>query len=98
MAGLLPLYRAEPQHLRLIEVLDEMTLVYQRRSGITHIVTEPVPQMLHAMGEDALNAEQLLSRLAADFDIGPDDQALSVITARLEELVSLGLVKKVRDA
>ncbi len=42
-------YQAEPADQRLIEALDQMTLIYQRRSGITHMVTEPVPQMLAAM-------------------------------------------------
>ena len=49
-------YKAEPADQRLIEPLDSMTLIYQRRSGLTHIVAEPVPEILAAMAEDALDA------------------------------------------
>ena len=41
-----PTYRAEPVDQLLVEPLDAMTLIYQRRSGITHIVAEPVPEIL----------------------------------------------------
>jgi hypothetical protein len=48
-------YRAEPANERIIMPLDAMTLIYQRRSGITHIVAEPVPEILAAMGEDVVD-------------------------------------------
>lgn len=87
-------YRAEAANERLIEPLDAMTLVYQRRSGITHIVAEPVPEILAAMGEDVVDANTIAERLALDFDLDLSE-AEAVITARLEELASLGLVEKV---
>lgn len=87
-------YRAETADQRLIEPLDAMSLVYQRRSGITHIVAEPVPEILAAMGEDIVDAKTIAARLAQDFDLD-SAEAEAVITARLEELASLGLVKKV---
>ncbi len=86
------LYRAEPVDARLVEPLDIVTLVYQRRSGITHIVAEPVPEMLEAMGEDAVTPAELARRLSAQFDLGAQDDAEAVIAARLEELAALGLV------
>ncbi len=93
------LYRAEPADQRLIEPLDAMTLIYQRRSGITHMVAEPVPEILAAMGEDIVTAATLVVRLSAQFDLGDAGEAETVITARLEELAELGLVEIVtRDA
>jgi PqqD family protein of HPr-rel-A system len=91
-------YQAEPASARIVEPLDMMTLIYQRRSGITHMVGEPVPQMLDAMGGDAVDAVTLAARLAASFDLGGQDDAAALIAERLEELAELGLVERVADA
>ena len=88
-------YRAEPVDQLLIEPLDAMTLIYQRRSGMTHIVAEPVPQILAVMGEDAVGAATILERLSDQFDLGDAADAEAVIAARLEELAGLGLVERV---
>lgn len=90
-----PRYRAESADARLVEPLDMVTLLYQRRSGITHIVAEPVPEMLTAMGDDALTPAELVQRLSAQFDLGVQEDAEAVIAARLEELADLGLVFRV---
>jgi PqqD family protein of HPr-rel-A system len=93
------LYQAEAADQRLIEPLDAITLIYQRRSGITHMVAEPVPEILAAMGDDAMDAAAMLERLSAQFDLGDTDDAIAVVSARLEELADLGLVDRVlRDA
>jgi PqqD family protein of HPr-rel-A system len=90
------LYKAERADQRLVELLDAITLIYQRRSGITHMVTEPVPELLAAMGDAAVDAATLVARLAEQFDLGDAEDAESVIAARLEELAELGLVERVR--
>jgi PqqD family protein of HPr-rel-A system len=87
-------YKAEPADQSLVEPLDAMTLIYQRRSGITHIVAEPVPDILAVMGEDAVDAATVAQRLSAQFDIDAHD-AEAVIASRLEELAALGLVERV---
>lgn len=89
------LYRAEPADQRLIEPLDVITLIYQRRSGITHMVAEPVPEILAAMGVEAINAAAVLERLSALFDLSDADDAIAVVAARLEELADLGLIDRV---
>lgn len=95
MAGSHNIYfRAEPADQRLIEPLDVMTLIYQRRSGVTHIVAEPVPQILAAMGRDVVDAKIVTQRLAREFDLDPE-QAIAIVQERLEELSALGLVEKV---
>lgn len=88
------IYRAEPADQRLIEALDTLTLIYQRRSGITHIVAEPVPEILAAMGSDGVDAKTVALRLASEFDLDANE-AETIIAARLEELATLGLVEKV---
>jgi len=87
-------YKAERADQLLVEPLDAMTLIYQRRSGITHIVAEPVPEILAVMGGDALSAAEVAARLAAQFDLDAVD-AEAIIASRLEELAALGLLEHV---
>lgn len=86
-------YKAEPADQILVTPLDSLTLVYQRRSGITHIVAEPAPEILAAMGAGALTADEVAQRLAAQFDFD-SAQAADIIAARLNELADLGLVER----
>ena len=86
-------YKAEPDAMLLIQPLDAMTAVYHRRSGITHIVSEPVPQILQVMGGETLTCGEIMVRLSADFDFEGVD-AESLITDRLDEMASLGLVEQ----
>ena len=94
MSGAETPYRAETADAMLVEPLDALTLVYHRRSGVTHLVVEPVPQILAAMGEDALTLDQLLVRLSDSFDLGDAEEARAAVAARIDELVDLGLVAK----
>lgn len=72
-----------------------MTLVYHRRSGVTHMVAEPVPEILAVMGDDRLDAQDIVKRLGEQFDLQDSDDALVSVIARLEELAALGLVHRV---
>jgi PqqD family protein of HPr-rel-A system len=89
------LYQAEPSDALLIEPLDAITLIYHRRSGVTHMVAEPVPEILSVMGLDVLDAATVVTRLAESFDLDTTDDAISTVAARLEELADLGLVERV---
>jgi PqqD family protein of HPr-rel-A system len=91
-------YVAEAADARIVMPLDQMTLIYQRRSGITHIVADPVPQILHAMGDGECDAALIAARLSAQYDLGDAAQARAVIAARLAELAQLGLVQQVDTA
>ena len=84
------LYRADPPGALLIAPLDEFTAVYHRRSGITHLLTEPAPQILAILAERGLSLDALLARLRADYDLTDGEQA--ALSARLDELVAAGLV------
>jgi PqqD family protein of HPr-rel-A system len=70
--------------------LDGLSAIYHRASGATHVVAEPVPQILEALGADTLTLTELLIRLGSDYDLG--DDATKALSARLDELVALGLV------
>ena len=89
-------YIAEPADQLLVEPLDAITLIYQRRSGITHMVAEPVPEILTAMADKAVTAAILVAKLSDQFDLGTDEDAEAVVAARLEELAELGLVHRIR--
>ncbi len=70
--------------------LDGLSAIYHRASGATHVVAEPVPQILAALGSDRLTLAELLTRLGSDYDLA--DDAAPVLIDRLDELVTLGLV------
>ena len=64
-----PIYRADPPGGLVVAPLDAFTAVYHRRSGMTHLLTEPAPQILAILGEATLSLDALLDRLAGDFDL-----------------------------
>ncbi|WP_298669631.1 HPr-rel-A system PqqD family peptide chaperone [uncultured Sphingomonas sp.] len=80
-------YRAPaPDGLR-IAPLDDLTAIYQRASGITHIVIAPVPELLEAMAGEW----RTLDALADAFGLAADERA--ALTERLDELVGAGLIE-----
>lgn len=85
----MPVYSLCPD-FRLVD-LDGLSAVYHRPSGATHIVGEPVPQILEIFGTEPLSAASLLTRLRTRYEVADDEAAL---TARLDELVGLGLMNR----
>lgn len=79
---------ADPETLRVV-ALDELTLVYHRTSGITHVLAPPAPEILAALAA-ALTLDDLLARLSVDFDLL--DGGREALAARLDELIAAGLV------
>ncbi len=70
--------------------LDAFVAVLHRPSGATHLLIEPAPQILAALGDEALALDALLARLAAGFDLG--SRAREALSARVTELVDIGLI------
>ncbi len=70
--------------------LDGLSAIYHRVSGATHVVAEPVPQILDALGNDTLTLSELLAHLGATYDL--TDDAEGALIDRLDELAALGLV------
>lgn len=86
-------YRAAaPDDLRS-EALGALTILFDRRSMQTHLVTQPMPEILAAMAGDRCNAALVAERLAAGFDLdGGSDDPKPLIAERLAELAAMGLV------
>lgn len=75
--------------------LDSMTLIFQKSSGITHMVADPVPAILEVMHEDIVRPEDIVQRLADQFDLQDEGDSEAIVLARLTELCALGLVEQV---
>lgn len=89
------LYRASAPDGLIQHQLDSMTLIFQKPSGITHIVADPVPAILDVMAQDVLDAETIAQRLSNNFDLENTGDAVEIVLARLVELCALGLVDQV---
>lgn len=81
-------YIAEPCEGLIRVPLDSLTALYHRRSGQTHIVAAPVPEILDALGTGPLDLAAILAKLGID----DDAEARAILGARLDELVESGLV------
>jgi PqqD family protein of HPr-rel-A system len=87
-------FQADPSAERRTVELDGLTLIFHRPSGITHIVTAPVPEMLAALEEGPANVAMLVDRLADRHGIAAGVEAEAIIAARLAELEAIGLVSR----
>lgn len=87
-------YRAEDADALILRALDDITLIYHRRSGQTHMVASPVPEILAAIGSDGSTAGEVLVALAMQYDLGDPADALPVVVAHLQEMAALGLVRR----
>lgn len=84
------MFRADPPDGLRIVALDSLTAVYHRPSGQTHIVAEPMPEILAALGGSAADLGVLIRRLG--LTDGVETRAL--LTERLDELVATGLIAR----
>ena len=90
MAG--PTYISDAQGCRTVD-LEGLTLLFHPRSGMTHILAPPSPQILEALAQGEADATELLERLRARFDFAGEDGA-AALAARLAELDAAGLVRR----
>lgn len=86
------IWRAAPPEALRIEPLGELTAIFDRRSMQTHLVTQPMPEILAAMASDPCSAATVAERLAATFDLDGRADTGALVTERLVELATLGLV------
>ena len=91
MAG--PRYIADPPESVRSVALENLVAVYHAPSGRTHLLAPPAPQILEALASWAGTAEEVLDRIAASFEIEAEDK-VAAMAARLEELESAGLVRR----
>jgi PqqD family protein of HPr-rel-A system len=91
------IYRAEAPDQILSESLGPIDVLYHSRSGATHLVAAPMPQILEALAEGPADLPTLTARLAARFDLGDEADMAQALEARLNELAGLGLVCRMED-
>jgi len=90
MAG--PIYIADAEGLRTV-VLEGLAVLFHPRSGQTHIVAPPAPEILDALSEGAADLDALIARLRKRFEFDEAD-GRAAIAARLGELETAGLVRR----
>lgn len=84
------IYRVDPpENLRIVP-LDSLTAIYHRPSGQSHVVAEPVPEIISALAEGACDIAVLMDRLG----VGDAADTRAVLVERLDELVATGLVAR----
>lgn len=89
------LWRAAPAPDLRCEPLGTLTLVYDRRSGQTHLLASPLPEILDTLGREALTIPALAKCLAERFDVEGEGDALTLLVARVDELAAMGLADRV---
>lgn len=88
-------YRAAGEGALRIEPLGELAAIFDRRSQQTHLVTQPMPEILAALAAGPCDAAALAARLADAFDLDGEGDAAAILIERLEELTAMGLVEPV---
>jgi PqqD family protein of HPr-rel-A system len=94
MAAIVPEIRfhADPPSVMIASAIEGFTALYHRRSGQTHIVAEPVPQILNLLGKSPLDVSQIEAALAAENDLEAEGDLTAALVDRLCELEAIGLV------
>lgn len=90
-------YRALSSQDYVLTDLDQLSVLFDRRSGQTHLVASPVPEIIVLMEGGDWSVQALLVALAGQFDLPPGEDHAAGLAARLEELAVLGLVEKLDD-
>jgi PqqD family protein of HPr-rel-A system len=76
----------------MLTPLDVLQALYHRRSGITHLVTEPVPEILAALSTVPMTVAALADHLAVTYGMQHDPSTQALLSERLAELETAGLV------
>jgi PqqD family protein of HPr-rel-A system len=104
--GVLPRYRALPQDAVLSVPLGMFSACYLRRTGQTHLIVQPAPQIVEALGAGPADAALVIERLSSDYDLASNEDpaaasdpgaALALVGEALDELSALGLVTRLDD-
>ncbi len=80
-----------PEHFRLAQ-LDTFAALFHRRSGITHVISEPVPEILAALATNPQTLDELIANLSTAHEFEPGEDVRVVLAERLTELEAAGLV------
>ena len=72
--------------------LDSLTAVYHRRSGTTHLLAEPLPEILATLGAAPATIPALAERLAMEYGLAMNVETTALLSQRLADLEAIGLV------
>ena len=89
-------YIAEDKDALRFHDLGDMMLVFQRSSGITHMLADPAPAILAVLDEKKLSIDGVSAALSKEYDLAEQSDAdlENIVAARVDELADLGLVKQ----
>ena len=87
-----PLYRAEPYSAHAVVATNDMALLFHRASGETHLLAEPMPDILTLLGDAPDTIDGLAIRLCDRLGVLVDEESRTVVAHRLGELEAVGLV------
>ena len=85
------LYAADPPETMRTAEVEGLVLLYHRKSGLTHFLAPPAPQILAALASGPASAAEIAAQMGESFDIESEDPD-AAIAARLAELEAAGLV------
>jgi PqqD family protein of HPr-rel-A system len=75
-----------------ITAFDGLSAIYDRGSGVTHVVADPIPQILQSLSGKSLSETVILEALAVEYDLPDDQETRDALAARLDEMEKVGLV------
>jgi PqqD family protein of HPr-rel-A system len=78
----------------IVEPLDSLTALFDRRSGQTHLLAPPLPEILAVLADGPATATTIAARLSVQFDLAAEGDLAEGILARLAELEVMGLVAR----
>lgn len=74
-------------NLKRVE-LDALTAIYDRQSGMTHLLADPMPDLIDALAAGAADEAMLLGRLGIE---AAEETDRAGLRDRLAELEAVGL-------
>jgi PqqD family protein of HPr-rel-A system len=86
-------YIADADILAVTEELEGLTFLFDARSGQTHILAPPAPQILRAIAGRDGDAGDILARIGERFELEAQEPA-AALASRLAELEAAGLVRR----
>lgn len=85
-------FAAPSSETLIVTPLEGLTALYHRPSGQTHVVAEPVPEILAALAGQALSLDELLSAMG----LGDNDAEVRAgLSGHIAGLMDSGLVERV---
>jgi PqqD family protein of HPr-rel-A system len=86
-------FTAEQPEQIIRRSLDEVTVIYHRASGQSHLVASPVPEILDALTNNVLSVDDLFAALAEAYDLGDAQDARTELSGHIDQLTAIGLIR-----